>query len=58
MIHEFHVVDLAESGQVQLQAVNADEHIETPPTSFPILLEASDRREMEWYFLDLSLIHI
>ena len=52
MIHEFHVVDLAESGQVQLQAVNADDRTETPPTSFPVLLEASDRREMEWYFLD------
>ena len=52
MIHEFQIIDLAETGQVQLRVVNGDGQTDAPPSEFAIALQASDRKELDWYFLD------
>ena len=36
MIHEFQIIDLAESGQVQLRIVNDDGQIDAAPTEFSV----------------------
>ena len=52
MIHEFHVIDLAETSQIQLRVVDGDSRIESTPVAFSVALQDSDRRELDWYFLE------
>ncbi|MCH7713370.1 MAG: hypothetical protein IIC99_07085, partial [Chloroflexi bacterium] len=52
MTHEFHIIDLAETGQVQLSIVDGDRLTEGEPTEFSVALQGSDRQELDWYFLD------
>ena len=52
MINEFHIIDLAETNQVQLRVVIGEERTDAPPTEFSVSIDGSDRRELDWYFLD------
>ena len=52
VIHEFHVIDLSETGQIQLRVVDGDSRIESTPVAFSVALQASDQRELDWYFLE------
>ena len=52
MTHEFHIIDLADTGQVQLSIVDGDRLTEGEPTEFSVALQGSDRQELDWYFLD------
>ena len=50
MVKRLEIRDLPESGQLQL-SLRTDDGLQTaPPVPFRILLEASDRSEISWYF--------
>ncbi|PKB63874.1 MAG: hypothetical protein BZY80_05060 [SAR202 cluster bacterium Io17-Chloro-G2] len=52
MTREMQIIDLADTGEVQLNIVDGERRVEAEPAEFSVALTGADRQELDWYLID------